>query len=298
MDELLALAAVADDVLDRDDRHRELLGDGLELLGAGHAVTLAAADLAQHARPERDRRGGRDRRWPRYARRGAARRPPSPPARTGGRGCGSPRAGERGSSTACTVRARSAALMPVWQVLVIDRDGERRAGRARCCSRPSSRSPSPAPGSGWIGMQKRPPPWRVMKCTISGVTFSAAQMKSPSSSRSAASTTITMRPCGDRLDRLLDGGQGMVAARAPVRLRLGDRSRRPVASVRRTRTAFQAALASTCVARRGSPCSPPASQRAMYSSVGPIATGVKRSRGSRVTSPRSMKGSSQAATSA
>ena len=50
MDELLALAAVADDVLDRDDRQRELVGDGLELLGAGHAVALAAADLAQHAR--------------------------------------------------------------------------------------------------------------------------------------------------------------------------------------------------------------------------------------------------------
>ena len=68
-------------------------------------------------------------------------------------------------------------------------------------------------------------------------------------------------------------------------------------SDRRTRTAFQAALPSTCVAWRGSPSSPPASQRAMYSSVGPIVTGVNSSRGRRVTSPRSMKGRSQAATS-
>ncbi len=45
--------------------------------------------------------------------------------------------------------------------------------------------------SGKSGMQSRPTPW-TMKFTVSGVIFSAAQMKSPSFSRSSASmTTIT-----------------------------------------------------------------------------------------------------------
>ncbi len=48
--------------------------------------------------------------------------------------------------------------------------------------------------SGNRGMQSWPRPWVIMKFTISGVTFSAAQMKSPSFSRSSASTTMTISP--------------------------------------------------------------------------------------------------------
>ena len=43
-------------------------------------------------------------------------------------------------------------------------------------------------------MQSCPRPWVIMKLTISGVTFSAAQMKSPSFSRSSASMTMTISP--------------------------------------------------------------------------------------------------------
>ena len=48
--------------------------------------------------------------------------------------------------------------------------------------------------SGRIGMHSWPRPCVIMKLTISGVTFSAAQMKSPSFSRSSASTTMTTSP--------------------------------------------------------------------------------------------------------
>jgi ABC-type Fe2+-enterobactin transport system substrate-binding protein len=49
--------------------------------------------------------------------------------------------------------------------------------------------------SGSSGMHTWPLPVEIMKLMISGVTFSAAQMKSPSFSRSSSSTTITTRPC-------------------------------------------------------------------------------------------------------
>jgi hypothetical protein len=48
--------------------------------------------------------------------------------------------------------------------------------------------------SGVTGMHTMPRPCVTMKLMASGVTFSAAMMKSPSFSRSASSTTITMRP--------------------------------------------------------------------------------------------------------
>ena len=43
-------------------------------------------------------------------------------------------------------------------------------------------------------MQSWPRPWVIMKLTVSGVTFSAAQTKSPSFSRSSSSTTMMTRP--------------------------------------------------------------------------------------------------------
>src|SRR5262245_644530 len=45
-----------------------------------------------------------------------------------------------------------------------------------------------------IGRQIRPRPWVAMKLTASGVTFSAAIIRSPSFSRSSSSTMLTMRP--------------------------------------------------------------------------------------------------------
>ena len=44
------------------------------------------------------------------------------------------------------------------------------------------------------GAQSTPRPFLSMKLTISGVTFSAATMKSPSFSRSSSSTTMTILP--------------------------------------------------------------------------------------------------------
>jgi hypothetical protein len=51
----------------------------------------------------------------------------------------------------------------------------------------SSRSPV-------IGMQIKPRPYLAMKLMASGVTFSAAIVRSPSFSRSSSSTTITISP--------------------------------------------------------------------------------------------------------
>ena len=47
MYQLLALAAIADDVLDGHHRHVELFCDTAQLVATGHAVALPAADLAQ-----------------------------------------------------------------------------------------------------------------------------------------------------------------------------------------------------------------------------------------------------------
>ncbi len=44
------------------------------------------------------------------------------------------------------------------------------------------------------GMQITPLVWRIMNAIFSGVIFSAAMMRSPSFSRSASSTTITISP--------------------------------------------------------------------------------------------------------
>ena len=99
-----------------------------------------------------------------------------------------------GSTIARTVRARSSALMPVrhdsWStgtvngvrcgaVFVLDH-------RAAAASRSAT--------SGMIGMQSSPRPCVIMNSIVSGVTCSAAAMKSPSFSRSSSSTTMTTRP--------------------------------------------------------------------------------------------------------
>ena len=92
------------------------------------------------------------------------------------------------------VQVRSAAEMPVvvpsrasidsqnavpkFEVFMADISGSRRASQL----------------SGVSARQIRPRPWVAMKFTISGVTFSAAMVRSPSFSRSSSSTTTRIRP--------------------------------------------------------------------------------------------------------
>ena len=71
------------------------------------------------------------------------------------------------------------------------------------------RSPSSSQRSPVRQRQMSPRPSFAMKLTASGVANCAAIVRSPSFSRSAASTTTTILPCADVLDRLLDGGEGV-----------------------------------------------------------------------------------------
>ncbi len=98
------------------------------------------------------------------------------------------------ATAAATVRARSAAEMPVVTPLAASIETVkavpclvplRLAIGGRC--RRSQRS-------GVSVRQIRPRAWRAMKLMASGVTCSAARIRSPSFSRSSSSTRITMRP--------------------------------------------------------------------------------------------------------
>ena len=98
-----------------------------------------------------------------------------------------------GSQIAWIVRARSAAVIPVRQLRWSTGTVKFVPSGAVLSSTIGPR-PSRLQVSGRIGMQSCPRPWVIMKLTISGVTFSAAQIKSPSFSRSSASTTMTSSP--------------------------------------------------------------------------------------------------------
>jgi hypothetical protein len=116
-----------------------------------------------------------------------------------------------GSTIARIVVARSAAEIPVltprrastdtvnavcrWSVLSATING---------ISSASSRSPT-------TGMQITPLECRTMNAIASGVTFSAAMIRSPSFSRSASSTTITTRPA-----RMSSTASGIVANGDPI----------------------------------------------------------------------------------
>ena len=56
--------------------------------------------------------------------------------------------------------------------------------------------------------QIRPRPWVAMKLMISGVTFSAAMVRSPSFSRSSSSTTTSILAGADLFDGFGDGSEG------------------------------------------------------------------------------------------
>ena len=98
-------------------------------------------------------------------------------------------------ATACRmVYARCAALTPgpICSVASIDT-----VKLVSCCERLSrtiSGMFSWRARSGMIGMQIRPQASVAKKLTISGVTFSAAMIRSPSFSRSSSSIRMTMRP--------------------------------------------------------------------------------------------------------
>ena len=89
----------------------------------------------------------------------------------------------------------------------LDGHGERRLrGRSRCAAtsargraRRSARRSAPGRSSRARGV--------AMKLMSSAVTNSAAITRSPSFSRSSSSTTTTILPGGDVLQRLLDGGE-------------------------------------------------------------------------------------------
>ncbi len=99
-----------------------------------------------------------------------------------------------GSMAASTVAARSAAEMPVV-VRPFASIGAQKAVSKRdvFCDTISGISSSSS-RSGVIDRQIRPRPYRAMKLIASGVTFSAAIVRSPSFSRSSSSTTMTIRP--------------------------------------------------------------------------------------------------------
>ena len=99
------------------------------------------------------------------------------------------------------------------RVLGVDRDAERRLEAGRVVRRPSAGCSSSSRRSSVIGRQIRPRPCLAMKLMTSGVTFSAAMVRSPSFSRSSSSTTMIIRPSrkastaasmGEKGDRTLD----------------------------------------------------------------------------------------------
>ena len=99
-----------------------------------------------------------------------------------------------GSISACTVFARSKALMPVvvpcrastlW-VKAVPKGSVSDAGVVRLSS---------AARSAVMGAQMRPRAWVAMKVIASGVTWAAGSTRSPSFSRCSSSVTITIFPC-------------------------------------------------------------------------------------------------------
>jgi hypothetical protein len=99
-----------------------------------------------------------------------------------------------GSTATSTVVARSAAEMPVViprraSIETVKAVPRKEVLSATCVVRCNSSHRSSVSGK-----QIKPRALRAMKLIISGVTFSAAQTRSPSFSRSSSSTMMTIRP--------------------------------------------------------------------------------------------------------
>ena len=169
-----------------------------ELRELGHARHRAVLvhDLADDARPGTARRCARGRRRLRSARRAPARRPAARAAGTRGPG----RARSRGLRRRVDRRVHGARrdrpprCRCVVAAVAVDGHAERRVEARRVVRAPSAASRSSSSRSAVIARQIRPRPWRAMKLIASGVTFSAAIVRSPSFSRSSSSTTMIMRP--------------------------------------------------------------------------------------------------------
>src|SRR6185312_11735530 len=99
-----------------------------------------------------------------------------------------------GSTAASTVAARSAADMPVVTLCFASIGTQNAVPKGVVLALTASGISSSSSRSPVSDRQIWPRPKRAMKLIVSGVTFSAAIVRSPSFSRSASSTTITMRP--------------------------------------------------------------------------------------------------------
>ena len=98
------------------------------------------------------------------------------------------------AAAACTVRARSAAEMPVVTPSRASMETVNLVPKPLPLARTISGRSSCSQRSLDIGMQIRPRPKRAMKLIASGVTCSAAITRSPSFSRSSSSIRITILP--------------------------------------------------------------------------------------------------------
>ena len=191
IDELLAAAAVADQLLDGDDLQAELLGQLVELFAAG-AVAVGIEDFAEHAGgPQAGHAGQIDRG---LGMAGAAQHAPflgnqrgdvARPHEIGGL------AGrvDDGLDRGRPLLGRDARVARA----MVHGDGEGGAQRGRVLIDHGGQF-EPLADLGQDRHAELPRPWVIMKLTMAGVTFSAAQMKSPSFSRSSASMTMTISP--------------------------------------------------------------------------------------------------------
>ena len=99
-----------------------------------------------------------------------------------------------GSIAVSTVAARSPAEMPVVVRCFASIGTQNAVSKRELFWDTISGTSSSSSRSGVIDRQMRPRPWRAMKLIASGVTLSAAIVRSPSFSRSSSSTTMTIRP--------------------------------------------------------------------------------------------------------
>src|SRR5688572_5025339 len=123
-------------------------------------------------------------------------------AKSAGRQCG--------SITVRMVRVRSDAEIPVVTPARASMDSQNAVPKFDVLVGLMSGSRSWSQRSGVRARQMRPRPWVAMKLMISGVTFSAAMVRSPSFSRSSSSTTTRMRPARISSMASSTGTKGMI----------------------------------------------------------------------------------------
>jgi hypothetical protein len=138
-----------------------------------------------------------------------------------------------GCKSVFTVVARSRAEIPVLTLCLASTEIAKAVSKAEVFSDTMAGIWSWSRRALMMGRQIRPRPWVAMKLIASGVTFSAAMVRSPSFSRSSSSTTITILPCWmSRMASsiLAKGAEGSLAGRGSVRRGALMRNRTPSAS--------------------------------------------------------------------